>query len=701
LRFFGFVLLLISAHASAESVRYFELEGFGSFLEGNPESTAVDEDGAVTLPPQARDWFVDADATFSAATVWNGNVVVARVDNQKVLAIDKNGQTQELYHAKEALVTALLGVDDDLYVAAGPNKAKIYRLKRGAKAATLFFESASSHIWSMAQGPKGVLYVATGDPGTIVRIEANGQGKVVFAPEQTNMRSVAYHAKLGLFAGGGERGILYRSTNDKEFRALYDGGHTEIAGILVDDEYAYAASVTGSDAVDNEKSRGKKPKGNDGQVRSELTRVAMDGTSESLAGSDDEIILALAWKTPKLLWVATASSGKEDPRGRLYSVVPKAHKISLLYQSPSRKITFLLPYEKTVLAIGGAGARITELSSLAKKGAFFTTPFDTGIASKYGFLQLFAEVQSGTHVRAAVRTGQTSEPDGSWSNWSKEISTLAGNTDVPFGRYMQIRLTLEGNGTVAPEVYRLRLAYLRHNLPPFVREVTTLDKGQALTVIPKEESHSKTISLNAQNSDDNSSANESKRADRAKQTQKRGALTVKWFVEDPNGDDMLYDLFVRASPNDAWQLLQAKLDDPFLTLQSTQLPDGYYQFRVVATDAPSNPDGMERTDERESRTVLIDNSPPTVEKPSAHVRGRQVTIDSQARDSVSPLRDATYSLDGQAPRPLAPVDGLLDAPQETFAIQLRDLAKGGHTLTIYVKDQADNEAFGQVEFSVK
>ena len=35
----------------AETTRTFELEGFGHFLDGNPESTAVTEDGAVALRP--------------------------------------------------------------------------------------------------------------------------------------------------------------------------------------------------------------------------------------------------------------------------------------------------------------------------------------------------------------------------------------------------------------------------------------------------------------------------------------------------------------------------------------------------------------------------------------------------------------------------------------------------------------------------
>ena len=66
--------------AAAESTRFYELEGFGVLLNGNPESTALSEDGAITLPPHSREWFNDPEAAFSAATAYKDGVAVARVD---------------------------------------------------------------------------------------------------------------------------------------------------------------------------------------------------------------------------------------------------------------------------------------------------------------------------------------------------------------------------------------------------------------------------------------------------------------------------------------------------------------------------------------------------------------------------------------------------------------------------------------------
>ncbi|MCK5689793.1 hypothetical protein KAI87_11015, partial [Myxococcota bacterium] len=69
-------LLIFSAQASAESVRYYELEGFGSFLDGDAKSTAVTERGTIILPPVVRERFADPAMAFSAATAWGEDVVV-------------------------------------------------------------------------------------------------------------------------------------------------------------------------------------------------------------------------------------------------------------------------------------------------------------------------------------------------------------------------------------------------------------------------------------------------------------------------------------------------------------------------------------------------------------------------------------------------------------------------------------------------
>jgi len=531
---------------------------------------------------------------------------------------------------------------------------------------------------------------------------------VLFAPDQEHLRSIAYDERLGLLVGGGERGILYRAPLEDEtaFRALFDSGHPEITAVLALGDHAYVAGVTGAQALaaeeGNEQQGSSKPaKGP--EVRSQLTRVSMDGTAEVLAGSNDEAIFDVAVDDKGLVVVATGASGREDPRGRLYTIEPATRTIAMIYQSPSRRITHLVPLPNGALgAIASGGGRIVHLSGgLAKEGEFFTLPFDAVINSQYGLLQIFADQPKGTKVRAAVRTGQTAKPDESWTDWSPEISAPGDErVRVDNGRHMQIRLTLEGDTKVTPKVTRVRLAYLRQNLRPFVREVVALNKGLALAPVLQEVSKTKNINLDEKASNDQRQKQDKKQPQQARQSEETGALTVKWVAEDPNEDELRYDLMMRGPGHPTWHTLEDDLEEPFFTLDSSQLPDGHYQFKVRATDAPSNPAGLEQSDTRESQAILIDNTPPRLDPLTVEVKNGRVTVRTVVVDAVGPLTSAVYSVDGGDFEMVAPDDGLLDGPGESLTIRLGAVPPGAHTITVKVTDEGENAGTSQAGFVV-
>ena len=689
------VQALANLPAHAETSRFFELEGFGHFLDGNPESTAVTEEGAIALPPEVKERYSDAAVAFSAATGRGDEVLLAKVDDAQIISVDKSGKEKKLFKVPEGTVTALLSTPEGLFAAAGP-KAKIYKVDASGNG-QVFYTGEAGYIWGMTAGPEGSLYVVTGEPGTVVKIDKAGKGTVVFQSEQAHLRSVAYNADAGVFVGGGEHAVLYRQApKDKEFRALYDAGNTEITSIVVQDGAAYIAGVSGAASLVQEDAKHGKA-----EVRSQVLRVSMDGTSEVLAGSNDEAVFALQIDNQHNVIVATGATGRDDPRGRVYAIDPKRRVISMLYQSPSRRITHMVQLaDHAMAAVSAAGGRITQLSGItAKSGEFFTQPYDTGINSRYGLAQVLGVLPRGTNVKIAVRTGQTAEPDATWSDWSKGLDAPGNKAvQVPNGRYVQARLTLEGGGSLTPLVQRVRVAYLRQNMPPFVREVSALRKGVSLLPLPREEPKGKTVSLSDKTDDPRG---DDHHPVRARQVLDRGALTIKWVADDPNGDELRYDLLMRSAADATWRLIKADLEDPFYSLKSSQLPDGYYMFQVRANDGRSNPDGMEKSDTRESRAVLVDNTPPKLEKIKVSVSGRKAKITAGVSDAVGPLVELTYALDSGDPRPINPVDGVLDGPSEDIELELQGLAPGAHTLTLRALDEADNEGFGEASFEVK
>ena len=285
------VALLFAGEAAAEHARFYNLEGFGTWLDGNPETTTITEDGSITLGPTTRERYEDSAATFSAATAIGEEVLVARVDDGQVIAIDRAGKTRDVFKAEESVVTAMLSTGGLLYVAVGP-PARVYRVNAATGKSEVFHTADAEYIWALAAGPRGIIYAAIGAPAGVLSIDAKGNGTQIFEAEETHLRSVTWDSALGLFAGGGERGILYRSSDgNKDFRALYDSGHVEITRVVVAQGSAFVSAVSGAQALVSEEGneqRGAKNKGP--EVRSQLVRVEMDGTAEVLAGSSDEAL---------------------------------------------------------------------------------------------------------------------------------------------------------------------------------------------------------------------------------------------------------------------------------------------------------------------------------------------------------------------------------------------------------------------------
>jgi hypothetical protein len=684
----------------AEPTRTYELEGFGHFLDGNPLSTAVTEDGTIVLAPAVKQRFADSSVSFTAACGMGDQVLVARAEDAQVLAIDGSGTARPLFAPTEPLVTALWSDGQAAFVATAPG-GKIYRVDKHGTA-KLFYDPNAKFVWQIAAGPDDSLLVVTGEPATLQQIGPNGQGKVRFTADQAHLRSVAFDAQMGTFVGGGERGVLYHAAPKGKFLALYDSGSPEITAIALADSAVYIAAVSGAASLATEGSKAAPQKA--GEVRSQVLRVDLEGATDLLAGSADEAVFALAVDNQGQLLVATGASGREDPRGRIYRIEPHRRQIALLIQSTSRRVTHLVHLaHHHIAAVAAGGGEVVELTpKLADDGFFLTQPFDATLPSTFGALQVLGQFPTGTKVVVRLRTGQTASPDSTWSAWSAGV-LAPGNQSLPLrrGRFVQACLRLQRFGHVSPQVQRLRLAYRRQNMAPFVREVTALHKNLVLRSLPREDSRSKVVLFadKADAADDDSSRRSLPM--RVRQVDDPGSRTIKWIADDPNADDLLYSLYVRPIDDASWKELAHDLTDPYFTLQPGQLADGNYVFRVFVSDAPSNTPGLERTDSRDSRSILFDSTPPAFMGLEVRSMRGQAHLTGQVRDALGSLTVLTYSLDAAPPQAFLPEDGVLDGPAESLNFNLGKLAHGRHVVSLRAVDDADNEAIAEVVFTTR
>jgi hypothetical protein len=179
---------------------------------------------------------------------------------------------------------------------------------------------------------------------------------------------------------------------------------------------------------------------------------------------------------------------------------------------------------------------------------------------------------------------------------------------------------------------------------------------------------------------------------------------VTWSASDPNGDRLSFRLECRAEGEAAWRPAAApgqtggELTGNVGSWDTSDLPDGRYELRLVASDAPDNPRRERAETTRALGPLLVDNTPPqvTVLETGARDDGRALVVRLRAGDATSPLAAARLVLPDGATERLDPEDGVCDSAAETFvAVVERRLAAGpeGATpirLRVEVRDLAGN-----------
>jgi hypothetical protein len=178
-------------------------------------------------------------------------------------------------------------------------------------------------------------------------------------------------------------------------------------------------------------------------------------------------------------------------------------------------------------------------------------------------------------------------------------------------------------------------------------------------------------------------------------------ITLTWQADDPNGDQLIYSLYLRATDEREWHLLKDKILQPTYTVDPSSLADGKYVARLVASDEASNPASLARKSELLSAPFWVDNTPPDVDVLKQTVTGATAEIQFAAEDSTSPLRSAEISEDGKDWHDILSDDGIVDSRRETFTVKLTQLTPGEHIVALRAADTSGNIGVGKVVIHIQ
>jgi len=727
-----------------------EMNSYGDFVRGRFEGISLSREGRLSLAPKVDTLFTsDQPVIWSVAQAPDGTLYAATGHRGRIYRIDRAGKSSLLWTAEQPEVFAI-AVDRSgvLYAGTSPD-GKVYRIENG-KAAE-YFSPKARYIWSLAVAPDGALYVGTGDQGKVFRVEAAGKGEVYYDTGQSHITGLAVDSQGRLLAGTEPNGILYRiSAKDKAF-VLYDANLPEIRAIVpMPDGTVYAAALGGSIAKraqsaaqaaqgmsgtaggvpsvtttitveaqnTNPGSEIKPPDGNkpsqaqqpastpqvstqftpvvdaSGVEKSAVYRINPDNTVETLWSSKEENVYDLLALEKQILF-------STDENGRIYGLTPD-RRVTLVTQTNEGETTRLLASEHSVLAATGNMGRIYRLGEVAGGSGSYEAPVhDSGTASRWGSLSWRAEVPSGCSLQFRTRSGNSSKPDRTWSEWSEPLATPAGSRITsPNARYIEWKMDMAGGVPAGsgstPSLTSVTLAYLPQNSPPVVRSINVVTQSVAAPQSAKPNSSvGAAYSVTVSDSGDVSTMS----TGTPTQTLPRAAsqqITITWQAEDPDGDRLIFSVYFRGEEESQWKLLKANTHDNSITFDGDVLADGKYFFRVMASDREANPPPSAREATLVSAPVMIDNTPPILTLGDVRRSGSTAHIEFEAVDAASALRRCEYSLDAGGWVPVEAADGVIDSLREKFVLDITGLAAGEHLIVIRAADSANNTGVAKV-----
>jgi hypothetical protein len=655
----GAVVALAAGHAGAVGTRTFDLRKGDDFKGGDLKGVAVDSSGEV------RAGFNLGQIPLTGPTsIWsllyekNGSLLIGTGNDGKILVSD--GTTvKDAADTGALVVTSLVeGWGGTVFAGTLPD-GQIFKYN-GTKAEKFVKLDGAEHVWQLAFDPKTKsLFAATGPEGKLFRIDQQGTAQVYFDSPEQHLMSVAVAPDGTVYAGASDKAKLYKIAGPGRASVLYDFGRTEVRDIAVTDKgdvYAIANEVKPGSYTPTRKgptspaSPASKPPKTSG--KGTLYRFDSSGAPEELLDNKDSYFTSLAVGDDGKPYVGSGTDG------RVYTV-DQNHNEVLVADADERQIGALLLKGKQRFVASSDPAVLHPVRGVGGTDAVWTSKvLDAGLRAHFGKMDWEA---TGT-LEFSTRSGNTSEPDDTWSDWSQPL-TASGPVTSPAARYLQVRARWSRDPNAA--LSALTVPFVTDNLRAVLTDVEV---------------------------DGSPSFSSGVEASGGPVSKKSGtSVTLKWKVDNPDKDELRYRLEYRLIGTTTWyDMLEPRetLTKTTYNWETADLPEGRYRVRITASDEISNPPDRVQKHEIESGIVLVDNTPPVVT--DLQVTGRRIR--ATAVDGVGPIARIEASVSGTEEWiPFFPRDGVFDEAREEFDADLSTLApQGPAMITLRVYDKAGN-----------
>jgi len=707
-------LACAAAIVQAVETRTWQQADMADFEKGNLARLSLSSDGRLTLAPALKE-ISDPSVTFlwAVARDSKGNLYAGGGglggSKTKLLEIDSSGKEKTLAELDGMAIQALaIDAQDRVYAATSPD-GKVYRVD-AAGHAEAFYDPHAKYIWALAFAKSGDLYVATGDQGEIHRVTPAGAGSVFFKTEETHARSLAIDASGNVIVGTDPSGLILRITPAGQSFVLYQAPKREITAVAVAPDGAiYAAGVgtktppsppaapaptpipspAGPAAVTltvgtrpAPPSVGSSPATIIGG--SDVYRIQADGYARKVWTHAQDVVYAVAFDSQGRAWLGSGN------HGAIFRIDSEHSYTRLLNVPPTQVTAFAAAPGGRIYAVTGNIGKIFSIGpELDSAGTIESDVFDAGAFTYWG--RLSTESHSGGSIVFETRSGNVNRAQKNWSEWAKlSVDRVAS----PPARFLQYRATLSGPAALD----EVDIAYQMKNVAPVVDQVEITPanyKFPAPSASSAPVAPTLTLPALGHNRPSSGFTPSSDSGSSPALTWAKGQIGARWLANDENGDTLQFKIEVRGANETTWKLLKDKIRERYFSWDSTTFPDGKYLLRVTASDAPSNPPDQALTGSLDGDPFLIDNTPPEITGLQGAVYGNKIEIRFHAKDALSTLDKAEYSINGGDWMMVDPVTRLTDSKEEDYRVSI-DRSPGETTIAVRVSDEYENQSVEKI-----
>lgn len=742
--------------AHAQGTRLWTQSRFEEFEKGTPDGVAITSDGRLRQGPVLKETLTTPSTfVWSVAVNKSGAVFVGTGSPATVQRVGADGKAFTLFETRDLTVQALhFGPDGSLYAATMPG-GKVYKLKaddtdkQDESSATVVFDLAkagtdksddgkpdarsgndkdeksdakpdvkSRYVWDLTFDSGGKLYIATGGPGAVYRVDpskSDAAPEKFFSSDEQHIRTLAWDQKGNLIAGSDGSGLVYRINPQGKGYVLFDAPRREITSVAVGSSgTVYAASV-------GDKSRNPLPplpvQGTGMVTFTVVQPGSLQNANQSASVPEGTEIYAIEdGQAPRKIWsgkdevvyaVAASPDGLlalSGNRGRIFRIRDDGSFADIAHLEAQQGLSLAIesnPVKQVIIGTGNTGKLYT--LGLQEKHEYASDVLDAGAFARFGRI----EVEPGSSkYDLLTRSGNVEQPVRGWSEWEPLKEGIVAS---PPGRFLQWKAVLREGGMLAG----VGVNYLPVNAAPVVDDIVVVPGARLNPQNQMNAQQQQTVNINFPSANQSNVVTfEGQSTSPLPAMKDKTAVTARWAAHDDNGDDLTFALYLRGDNETVWRLLKDGVTDKAYSFDASLLPDGGYQVRVVASDAPSHSPGEALTGSKESDRFEIDTTPPVVNNLKATEENIQcikapctkpVLVTFDAQDAVSPIAHAEYSLDAGQWQYIEPVGGLSDSTHERYEVHIPASALNGktgeHLLTVRAYDRHDNVGLGKTVFT--